>query len=419
MLTIKRLLVLAAAVVTIATACSSSSKSSSSSATTSSASSSSSGSHAITIGVLTDFTGPGASGNKTSVQGVEAGINLAAKQGYTIKYVVGDDETSPAMALSAAERMVDEDHVSAVVAVSAVAFGATNYLTSHGIPVVGAAEDGPEWLTAPNMFSIYGALDDTKVSTTYGAFFKMEGVTNVGAIGYSISPSSAEAAKGTAVSAQAAGLKVGYLNADFPFGSTNVAPEALAMKSAGVNGFTATVDSNTGFALVTALRQAGDDLKVALLPTGYGGDLLQAGPGALQSAQGVYFFTSFEAMEMHTAATQQFQSALQSIGITGDPTYAEYAGYASVALLVDALKTAGSNPSHSALITALDKVKGYNAAGLLGSHSFDPGDRASTPIGVDGCFYVTKLSGSTFLLVPGADPICGTEIPGKSVSASS
>jgi hypothetical protein len=33
--------------------------------------------------------------------------------------------------------------------------------------------------------------------------------------------------------------------------------------------------------------------------------------------------------------------------------------------------------------------------------------------------YVTKLSGQNFLLVPNADPICGTEIPGKSVSASS
>jgi len=306
-----------------------------------------------------------------------------------------------------------------ILTVSAITFGGAPYLTQQGVPVVGAPEDGPEWLTSMNMFPVYGYLDTTKVSTVYGDFFKMEGVTNVGALGYSISPSSAEAAKGAAVSAENAGLKVGYLNANFPFGSTNVQPVALAMKNAGVNGFTATVDPNTGFALITALRQDGDPLKVALLPTGYGGDLIQAGPGALQSGQGVYFGTSFEPMEMNTPATQQLKTALAAIGIHTDPTYAEYAGYASVALLLEALKNTGPNPTHSQLITALNNVKGFNAAGLFGDHSFDLGNRTSTATGVGPCLYVTKLSGSTFQLVPGADPICGSEIPGKSVSASS
>jgi branched-chain amino acid transport system substrate-binding protein len=35
------------------------------------------------------------------------------------------------------------------------------------------------------------------------------------------------------------------------------------------------------------------------------------------------------------------------------------------------------------------------------------------------CVWVTKLSGSTFELVPGADPICGTLVPGVTVSATS
>jgi ABC-type branched-subunit amino acid transport system substrate-binding protein len=371
------------------------------------------------VGILTDVTGAAASGNKTSVQGVDAGAVIAKQDGWTLKTYVGDTATSPATALTAAKTLVEQDHVDVILTVSALAFGAAPYLTQQGVPVVGAPEDGPEWIPSKNMFPVYGYLDTTKVSTVAGDFFKMEGVNNVGALGYSISPSSAEAAKAAAVSAQTAGLKVGYLNANFPFGSTNVQPVALAMKSAGVDGFTATVDPNTGFALVTALRQVGDPLKVALLPTGYGGDLLQAGPGALQSGQGVYFYTSFEPMEMNTAATQQLKSALTAIGINGDPTYAEYSGYASVALLLDALKTTGPNPTHAELITALNNVKGYNAAGLFGSHSFDLGDRTATAVGVDACIYVTKLSGSTFQLVPGADPICGTEIPGKSVSASS
>jgi branched-chain amino acid transport system substrate-binding protein len=402
------------AVVAIAAAgCSSSSKSSA-------GSTGSTGSgKTITVGILTDVTGAAASGNKTSIQGMQAGATLAAKEGYNLKFVTGDTQTSPAAALAAAKKLVEQDHVTAVLTVSALTFGAAGYLTQQGVPVVGAPEDGPEWITSTNMFPIYGYLNGTKVGTTTGDFFKMEGVTNVGAVGYSISPSSAEAAKAAAVASQVAGLKVGYLNANFPFGSTNVQPEALAMKSAGVDGFTATVDPNTGFALVTAMRQLGVNLKVALLPTGYGGDLLQAGPGALQSAQGVYFYTSFQPVEMQTQATQQLQSALRSVGVTGDPTYAEYSGYASVALLLEGLKAAGSHPTHASLIAALNGVKNFNADGLFGTHSFNLDDRQGSPLGVDGCFYVTKLVGSTFQLVPGADPICGTLIPGKTVSASS
>ena len=373
------------------------------------------GGQTITVGILTDLTGPAASGIKTSPLGARAGAVVAASEGITLKFVEGDTQTSPSQILTAAHKLVEQDHVDVVLAASALTFAAADYLTSAGIPVVGVAEDGGEWATHPNMFSSFGFNDSTKVSTTFGEFMKMQGVTTVGALGYGISPQSANAAKGSGVSAIAAGLKAPYINANFQFGSTNVAPIALQMKAAGVDGFTSTTDPNTSFALITALRQAGATPKVALLPDGYGGDLLQAGPGALQSGQGVYFSLSWEPVEMHTPATDKFQNALKSVGVTGDPTYGEYAGYTSVALLVEALKTAGSNPSHAAIISALSKITDFNAWGLLGTHTLSMTDRAASAIGVDGCLWITKLSGSAFELVPGADPICGSLIPGKTV----
>jgi ABC-type branched-subunit amino acid transport system substrate-binding protein len=406
---VKLLSAAAAVVLMVAAGCSSSSTSSGSGG----------GGHTYTVGVLTDLTGLAASGNKTVPQGVQAGAVYASKQGYTIKYVVADTTTSPAGALSGAQKLVQQDHVFAVIALSSLAFSAAPYLTSQGIPVLGGAEDGPEWITSKNMFSVYGPTDTTKVATTYGLFFKNQGATNIGTLGYSIAPSSAESAKSAAVSAQAAGLQAGYVNANFAFGSTNVQPVALAMKSAGVNGMTASTDPNTAFALVTALRQAGADVKVALLATGYGGDLQQAGPGALQAAQNVYFLSSFEPIEMNTAATQQFQSALKTIGITSDPTYAEYVGYTSIALLVQGLQGAGSSPTQASLIKALSGITNFNAAGLFGSHTLNLGVRTGAALGVDNCIWVAKLSGSTFQVVPGAIPICGSIIPGKTVSPSS
>ena len=371
----------------------------------------------ITIGVLTDGTGLAASSNFTFVRGVRAGMQIAARDGYNIKYVVADTQSLPNGALSAAQKLVQQDHVFAIVAQSALLFAAAGYLTGAHVPVIGAAEDGAEWITAKNMFGVYGAPHEEVVSTTFGQFMKNQGVTTVGTLGYSISPSSSESAKGAAKSAEAVGLKAGYVNASFPFGSTNVAPVALAMKAAHVDGFYASVDPNTGFSLITALRQAGQDLKAALLPTGYGGDLLQAGPGALQAAQNVYFSLTYEPVEMHTAATRQFQTDLAAVGVTGDPTYAEYNGYLSIGMLVRGLRAAGGNPTQATLLQALSAMHDWDAYGLVGSHHLDINNRGAA--GMTDCVWVAKLSGSKFEVVPGADPICGSVVPGVTVSPSS
>ncbi|HLH28784.1 MAG TPA: ABC transporter substrate-binding protein, partial [Acidimicrobiales bacterium] len=251
------------------------------------------GSKTYTIGVLTDQTGLAASEFATAVAGVKAGIGAARAQGYHFTYVVGDTGTNPSQALTAAQTMVAQDHVFAVLALSSLTFAAASYLTAQREPVIGGSFDGPEWLkpTSTNMFSVMGNLDYTKVTTTFGEFMKSQGVTNVGTLGYSVSPSSAAAARADAVSAKHAGLKAGYVNDSFPFGSTNVAPVALAMKSAGVDGVAPGVDPNTGFALITALRQDGAHIKVPFLATGYGIDVLNAGAPTIQAAQGSYFLS--------------------------------------------------------------------------------------------------------------------------------
>src|SRR6185312_4431845 len=124
-------------------------------------------------------------------------------------------------------------------------FAAAPYLAAQKVPVIGACEDGPEWTQLKNMFAVYGALHTTRLTHTLGKFFKMQGVTTVGSVGDSISPLSSESGKAAIASSESVGLKKGYLNASFPFGSTDVGPVVLAMKSAGVDGFTAATDPNT------------------------------------------------------------------------------------------------------------------------------------------------------------------------------
>jgi ABC-type branched-subunit amino acid transport system substrate-binding protein len=298
---------LLAAVAVMLSACSSSSKSSSST-TTVGGSGGSAATHTVTVGVLADLTGISSNNTVSYPQGIKAGVGVAGTEGYNIKYVVADTGSSPAGVLAAAQKLVEQDHVFAILAYSAFAFSAAPFLASKGIPVIGSAVDSSEWITNKNMFSVFGTADFTKVWTQTGLFFKLVGVSNLATLGYSISPSSWASAKSAGVSAQAQGIKVGYLNANFPYG-TNTAPVVLGMKSAGVNGFDGAVQTNTAIAIVQDARQEGLNLKAALMATGYGGDLVQGGPGAQQAAQGVYFSTSQEPVEMNTPATKEFQSA--------------------------------------------------------------------------------------------------------------
>ncbi len=422
----RKFLVAAAVVLLVAAGCSSSSKSSNSSPTSTASSSptsagASGGGRTYTVGVLTDLSGVASTNNVTYPLGIKAGVGLAAKEGYKIKYVVVDTASSPAGALSAAQKLVEQNHVFAVFADSSLTFAAEPFLASKGIPVVGVAEDASEWITARNMFSVLGTQDYTKVFSQFGLIFKLLGGTNLASVGYSISPSSSESAKSTAVSAQEAGLKVGYLNAAFPFGGTNVGPAVLAMKGAGIDAFSGSIQTNTEFAMITGLRQQGVNVKAALLATGYGGDLSSGGPGAEQAAQGVYFFTNYQPFELNTAATQQMQSALSTYaGVKGDPTFAEYNGYATVDAFVQGLKAAGSNPTQAAFINTMLGINNFNAAGLYGSHSVSFAlDQRGLASGPDNCLYVVQYMGTTFHLVSGAEPICGAVIPGKTVSASS
>jgi len=375
------------------------------------------GLHTVSIGILTDFTGLGASSNKSSVMGVEAGDVYAATQGYKIKYVVADTATSPTTALTAAQTLVEQDHVLAVIGLSSVTFAAAPYLESQGVPVIGAAEDAGEWSTDKNMFSVYGASHTNFVVTTWGQLLKKLGATSLGTIGYAISPTSAEEAEGLAESARDAGIKTPYVNATFAFGSTNVQPLALGMKSDGINSYYDAVEPSTGFALYTALKQDGVHLKVTMMPTGYGGDLSQLGAGAAQDAKGIYFTSQFEPVEMHTAATEQLAHDLKAVGVTSDPTDHEYTGYLSVALLVQGLKAAGADPTQASLIAALSTIHKWNALGLWGDRTLDINDRTTIASGVGNCAWITQYNGKTFQLVPGADPICGTTVKGQTVSA--
>jgi branched-chain amino acid transport system substrate-binding protein len=412
------LAVVAAASISV-TACSSSKKSSTGStggATTTSgtASASASGSgggsgSTIKVGVLADLTGVASSTFSTSEKGIKAyaqGVNAdGGVNGHKIEYVMADTTSTPAGALTAAQKLVQQDKVFAVISDSASFYGASAYLLKQGVPALGTAFDGPEWQDKKNT-NLFDALPNVSQATVYtgtGQAAKKLGATTCGSLGYSSSPSSTASIKAFQKSCVAAGLKDGY-STGVAFGSTDVAPVALAMKNAGVDfAFMSTV-TNTGFAFAQAAKQAGSNLKLSF-PTGYGGDLLKV-PAAVQAAQGFYFTVTFQPIEMQTDATKLLQQRLQAAGESSAPGYAEQVAYLSMSALARGIKAAGDNPTRESFISGLRAVTDFDADGLLSPLKVSFNDYDPT----QSCSWYVQLQGSKFTLVDGLDPICGTKI---------
>lgn len=407
--------VIAVSVIALAaTACSSSKKATTGTATSAAAggqSTSAGGSSGapIKIGVIADLSGAASSGFVNSERGIKAyttavnadgGIN-----GHKIDYVMADSTSTPAGALTAAQKLVQKDKVFAIISDSSDFYGAEPFLLKENVPVIGTGFDGPEWSDRKNtnMFNALGYTDPSVAFSTGGDTVKKIGGTVCGAVGYLESPSSTSSVTAFAKSCANAGLKTGYTTG-VHFGSTDVAPVALKMKSAGVDSIFFSTVPATGFALAAALRTVGATTKAILLPTGYGGALLKSS-AAVQAAQGFYFSSSTAPVELNTAATKVFKDRLVAIGENDSPGYDEQTAYTSMTAFAAGLKAAGDNPTPASFAAAMAKVNGFDAEGLLG-YKVDFSDFAPT----QNCTFYVQLEGSKFVPVDGLDPICGTKI---------
>jgi branched-chain amino acid transport system substrate-binding protein len=363
----------------------------------------------LKVGVITDSTGAAASGYVTTEAGIKAYVNYVNASGgingQKLSYVMGDSTSTPAGALTAAQKLVQTDKVFAIISVTSDLFGAEPYLLKSGIPVVGTGFDGPEWETQSNtnLFDALGPSDPSTVYTTNAMVMKALGATTCGSIGYSDSPSASKSAVAAVSSCKNGGLKATDASL-VAFGSTDMAPVALKMKSANVDGVWLGVVPSTGFALAAALRQQGVTPKAFVLETGYGGDLLSSS-AAVTGAQGFQFSSTGQPVEANTTATQLMVKNLASAGETRTPTFAEQNAYIGMAAFAAGLKAAGANPSKASFMTAMRAVKGFNADGLLSPESIDFSSYAPSM----SCQWLVTLTGKKFVPVANS-PFCGTKV---------
>ena len=375
---------------------------------------------AIKIGLVATVTGTAAPQyGQPVVQAVDAAIKQANAAGgvggHKLEVTVYDDATNPTQITTAVQKAVADKNV-VIMSVTPLFFLAAKFPQQAGIPVVGNSDDGTEWGTQPytNMFaSNTGSVDPSyPPSTTVGKIFKDHGGTTVCAWGYGISPSSTYGAANVIYSGMAAGLKKGVLDTSIPFGSVDFTTAALAGKSAGCDSLQPTMDLNSDVSLITALKQAGQNLKAVVLPVGLDPETVNS--PSWSAMQGVYFQTPYRPVLVGNAGTKDLQAAMlkyENRPTSQFPTYAIYAGWLAAELTIKGLKLAGNNPTSASVITALRGVTDWNGNGILSTttnYATNFG-KAANP----SCGWLLVAGKSGFTMVQNA-PVCGDIISGKS-----
>jgi branched-chain amino acid transport system substrate-binding protein len=363
----------------------------------------------FTVGLMTDVTGFGASTYATTVKGLQIVFdtinNAGGVNGQQLKFVTADDVSTAAGALAAAQKLVEQDHVPIVVAITSVSFGAITFLKQKGIPTIGPSNSSPGWddPTDTNMFDTAGNIDPNAVPVGFGEFAKSQGATICGAISDSNVPLVLIGAKAQMASCAQAGLKAGPINNTVPYGGPDIGPAALQLKSGHVDALASEQADTTSVALVERLTQLGVKLKASLLPIGYGAELLADKP-TVQAMQGQGFLTFMAPVESNTPGAQTFKAALAAHGVTGPPGYGEQIAWlAGWALKAGLEKFGKPNPTSAQFIPAMRSVNDFDADGALAPQKVDFGAYNVKY----SCLRLVKLQGDAFVSVPGS-PFCGT-----------
>jgi len=378
------------------------------------------GGRALTVGVLNSDTGPYSAGYTGTHQGIDARLKSYAAGGgkcanVKIRTVAGDDQSSPQGALQAAQKLVQQDKVFAILNVTPAFFGAAPYLTTIGknTPVFGGGVDGAKQWTqssVKNLFPAPAVTDYHNVFDTFGRYLKSVGATKIAGLS-NVSPSAQDSIAGLAIAVKSSGLTMAYTNVNLATGTTDVGAVVLAIKNSGADAVMMATIPTTAFAIQAGLKQAGVTLKSFISLTGYGADLLTS-PAAVQAGQGMSFATNYAPSELNSPATQAQSAALkQYAGSTsGLPSFSQAYGWLAADLFLYALENAGCDASQADILKFMSKSDQYDAGGLLP-------DKQNFPKPASGgkCYFVTTLKGNGFVLASTGKPVCG-EPTGENVA---
>jgi branched-chain amino acid transport system substrate-binding protein len=276
--------------------------------------------------------------------------------------------------LTVTQDLVQNKHVYLIINDSAFFFQTYRWVLDNNVPTIGGGFDGQE----------YGVPGNEKLVSGFGAYvpftgvqtdlmpkvMKAMGASKVAALGYGISPSSSASVKAFQEKAvPATGLTAAYTNTSVDFGSTEVSPLVLGIKNSGADAAYYAMNANTNLAIAQGLLQNGVKMKVQIMATGYGQQLLDQ-PIARTMGPEILMSQGWAPVEIKSKATETFQADLKKYAhFTGVPDFGVYTGWIDCDMAIAGLKQQGNNLDPSTFAAAVHSLGQYNLGGGLGCAS--------------------------------------------------
>lgn len=190
----------------------------------------------VKIGVLGSFSGVFADTSSTDPVAIQAWASMTnangGLDGHPVQVVVADDGGSPSKSLTQAKKLVEQDHVIAIVGIVESGLEGTwaSYVDGKHIPVIGGEATGAPWLTDPNFFPSHLTPVNGLLMTAYAA--KLANATRYGIAYCAEAPACAQA---VTLSKQIAGKAGVTLTGGYPISASasNYTSQCLGFKGSG------------------------------------------------------------------------------------------------------------------------------------------------------------------------------------------
>ncbi len=325
----------------------------------------------IVVGSLSTQSGPIAADFAPIVPGVQAYFDMVNAAGgvdgrkIDLAYNL-DDASNPTTNAADARTLVEQDHVFAVVGVATFSFTGATYLAQTGTPTFGYVTSN-DWSPYPNLFGSFGSYLDYSTSEPFFAYAaKKVGAKSAAVIAYNV-PASADECKAAAAGFAKFGIHVGFEDLAAGLEGTNITPEVLRMKQAGVDFVVSCMDVTGNIALARTMQQNGMTGIHQIWLDGYDRSVLAQYPQLMANTMFLVQHVPYEAATEFRGAFPALTTYLQEMK-RYEPAYAynevAFDGWISAALFVQGLRAAGHDLTQGKLVAAINKMTDFTGGGL-------------------------------------------------------
>ena len=210
------------------------------------------------------------------MDGIKARVAKANAEGELgdrkISLVSVDDGGDAARNVTAAQQLVEDDKVFAIMENSNAGDASGEYLNEQKVPVVGWQLGLPVYGTYPNFFGFQNANTkniQTEFTSRNSDVIKALGGTKLAIVGSNAANSVIFTEQVKSAANKTKGMKTVYLNHDIPVGTTEFGAVVDQIKQSGADSMYTALDNNGNTGLMAALKQAGVTLDPVVFPGGY------------------------------------------------------------------------------------------------------------------------------------------------------